>query len=226
MYKSFFKNFIDRLISFVLLLLLSPVLLIVSLFLFFANKGTPFFVQERPGKDEKIFRIVKFKTMNDDTDQDGKLLPDSQRLTKIGRIVRKTSIDELPQLYNIFKGDMSFIGPRPLLVKYLPYYNEYERKRHTVRPGITGLSQVNGRNLILWEDRIKMDVEYAENISLQMDLKIVGSTIANVLMRKDVAVVPSEMGRVTLDVRRDPKNKGKYDENGLPIEQNKNQNSI
>lgn len=217
MYKYFFKNTIDFIGSFVLLLVVSPLLVIVTIALFFANNGKPFFIQARPGKNEKIFKIVKFKTMNDNKDIDGKLLSDKERLTKIGKFVRKTSLDELPQLFNIVKGDMSFLGPRPLLVKYLPYYNDFERKRHNVRPGITGLAQVNGRNLILWEDRIRLDVEYAENLTFLMDLKIIKKTIVNVLSSKDVAVVPSEMGRVTLDVRRDPKNKGIYDENGIKI---------
>ncbi|WP_084626010.1 sugar transferase [Flavobacterium soli] len=217
MYKYFFKNIIDFIGSFVLLLVVSPLLIVVTIALFFANNGKPFFIQERPGKNEKIFKIVKFKTMNDNKDIDGNLLSDKERLTKIGKFVRKTSLDELPQLFNIVKGDMSFLGPRPLLVKYLPYYNDFERKRHNVRPGITGLAQVNGRNLILWEDRIRLDVEYAENLTFLMDLKIIKKTIVNVLNSKDVAVVPSEMGRVTLDVRRDPKNKGIYDDNGIKI---------
>lgn len=220
MYKTFFKRTLDIVCSFILLIVLAPIILIFTILLVISNHGSPFFIQRRPGKDEKIFKIVKFKTMTDAKDQQGKPLPDKDRLTKIGSLVRKLSIDELPQLFNVFIGDMSFIGPRPLLEKYLPFYNKFERKRHQVRPGITGLAQVNGRNVILWEDRIKLDVQYAENLTLQTDLEIILKTIKNVLSKKDIAVVPSEMGRVTLDVRRDPKNIGLYDENGFPIIKN------
>lgn len=220
MYKAFFKRLVDFVGSLLLLIILSPLIILFTIILAVANRGSAFFIQERPGKNEIIFKIIKFKTMNDKKDIYGKLLPDKERLTKVGRIVRKLSIDELPQLFNVIKGDMSFIGPRPLLVKYLPYYNDYERKRHLTQPGITGLAQVNGRNVILWEDRIKMDVSYAENVSLLLDVKIVLKTIQNVLNRKDIQVIPSEMGRVTLDVRRDPKNIGLYDNNGLPIKKN------
>lgn len=223
MYKSFFKRLIDFIGSLFLLIILSPIIIIFTIILTVANKGSAFFIQERPGKNEKIFKIIKFKTMNDKKDSNGKLLSDKDRLTKVGSIVRRLSIDELPQLLNVLKGDMSFIGPRPLLIKYLPYYNDFERKRHLVRPGITGLAQVNGRNLILWEDRINMDVQYAENLSLLMDIKVIGKTVKNVLSSKDIQVVPSEMGRVTLDVRRDPKNAGLYDNNGLPIKKTEDQ---
>jgi len=222
MYRTIIKGLIDKVASFALLVILAPAIIIVTILLFIANKGAPFFIQKRPGKNEKIFNLVKFKTMNDKKNEIGELLPDKDRLTYMGKIIRKTSIDELPQLFNVLKGDMSFIGPRPLLVKYLPFYTDFERKRHKVRPGITGLSQVNGRNLILWDDRIKMDVEYAENISFMMDVKILFSTIMNVIHRKDIMVVPAEMGRVTLDIRRDPKNAGKYDNNGFLIDNNQN----
>ena len=222
MYRTVFKSLIDKFASLLLLLILSPILFFVTILLFISNKGTPFFIQERPGKGEKIFRIVKFKTMNDKKGVTGELLPDKDRLTFVGKIVRKISLDELPQLYNILKGDMSFIGPRPLLVKYLPYYTNFERQRHNVKPGITGLSQINGRNLILWDDRVKLDVKYAESLSFMMDIKIVLSTILNILRLKDIMVVPADMGRVTLDIRRDPQNAGKYDNNGFLIENNQN----
>ena len=223
MYK-YIKRLLDFVTSFGLVLLLFPIILFFTIFLSIANKGSAFFIQRRPGKNEKIFKIIKFKTMNDKRDANGKLLSDKERITKIGSFVRKASIDELPQLFNVLKGDMSFIGPRPLLEKYLPYYTDFERKRHLVRPGITGLSQVNGRNFIMWVDRIKLDVEYSENLSFNMDLKLIFQTIKNVINRKDIQTVPSEMGRVTLDVRRDPKNKGLYDENGLPIKKHTNEN--
>lgn len=216
MYK-YIKRLLDFIVSLILILLVLPIIVFFFVFLAIANGGSAFFIQRRPGKNEKIFKIIKFKTMTDKKDATGKLLPDADRITKIGSFVRKTSIDEIPQLFNVLKGDMSFIGPRPLLERYLPYYNDFERKRHLVRPGITGLSQVNGRNFIMWVDRIKLDVEYAENLSFSQDVKIVFQTINNVINRKDIQAVPSEMGRVTLDVRRDPKNKGLYDENGLPI---------
>ncbi|MFA7686561.1 MAG: sugar transferase [Moheibacter sp.] len=192
MYINFFKRLIDIIISLVALLLLSPVFFLITISLFFANKGTPFFYQERPGKDEKVFKIVKFKSMNDKKDKKGNLLPDIQRLTKVGAIVRKTSLDEIPQLINVIKGDMSLIGPRPLLVKYLPYYSERERLRHTVRPGITGLAQVIGRNNLMWDERLEIDVQYAENVTFIGDLKIFLKTIINVLKHKDNIVVSSE----------------------------------
>lgn len=189
MYKNFFKRFFDFLISLVALLLISPILLIITIWLHFANKGAgAFFTQERPGKGEKIFKVIKFKTMTDEKDADGNLLPDEQRITKVGKFVRSTSIDELPQLFNVLKGDMSFIGPRPLLVKYLPYYTEEERIRHTVRPGISGWAQVNGRNTIGWEKKLAYDVEYVKNLSLLMDIKVLFKTIHNVLARTDVVL--------------------------------------
>lgn len=189
MYKRFFKRFLDFWIALIVLICISPVLLVVTIWLHFANKGAgAFFMQERPGKDEKIFRVIKYKTMTDEKDEHGELLPDSQRLTKVGRFVRSTSIDELPQLFNVLKGDMSLIGPRPLLVQYLPYYTERERLRHTVRPGISGWAQVHGRNTVRWDERLELDAYYAENLNLMLDLKIIFITIKNVLQRKDISV--------------------------------------
>ena len=194
MYKHFFKRVFDFTIVFMALLVIWPFLLIVYIWLTIANKGAgAIFYQERPGKNEKIFRIIKFKTMTDERDDDGNLLPDAQRLTKVGTFIRKTSIDELPQLINVLKGDMALIGPRPLLVKYLPYYTERENLRHTVRPGITGWAQVNGRNHVLWEERFQFDVYYAENICFLLDLKIIIRTIVNVLKHKDIEIVPNLM---------------------------------
>lgn len=190
MYKNYFKRAIDFMIVLLALLIIWPFLLIIYIWLTIANKGAgAIFYQERPGKDGKIFRTIKFKTMTDDRDADGNLLPDAQRLTKVGAFVRKTSIDELPQLINVLKGDMALIGPRPLLVKYLPYYTVREQLRHTVRPGITGWAQVNGRNHVLWEERFELDVYYVENLSLMMDIRVLCKTIINVIKRKDVTVV-------------------------------------
>ncbi len=192
MYKHFFKRFFDVLISGSLLLLIGWLLILMAIFLHFANKGAgAFFFQERPGKGEKIFRVIKFKTMTDEKDAEGKLLSDSLRITRIGRIVRSTSIDELPQLINVFKGDMSLIGPRPLLPEYLPYYTEIEKKRHTVRPGITGWAQVHGRNNLSWDDKLALDVYYVNNLSFLMDCKVLALTVINVIKHKDVIVVPS-----------------------------------
>jgi lipopolysaccharide/colanic/teichoic acid biosynthesis glycosyltransferase len=194
MYKNYFKRFFDFWIALIALICISPVLLIVTLCLHFANKGAgAFFTQDRPGKDGNIFKVIKYKTMTDERDVNGNLLPDSKRLTKTGRIVRSTSIDELPQLFNVLKGDMALIGPRPLLVKYLPYYSEREKLRHAVRPGITGWAQVHGRNHVLWEERFEYDVYYVEHLSLMMDLRIILITIKNVLQRKDIEVAPNLM---------------------------------
>lgn len=188
MYKHFFKRLIDFTIALIALVCLSPILLIVTIWLHFANKGAgAFFTQERPGKDAKVFRVVKFKTMTDERDEEGKLLPDAQRLTKVGRIVRSTSLDELPQLFNVLKGDMALIGPRPLLVKYLSLYTTEQMRRHEVRPGITGWAQVNGRNAITHTKKFEYDVWYVDNISLALDLKIIWKTIYNVLHRKDIS---------------------------------------
>lgn len=207
MYKSFFKRILDFCISLVALVCLSPILLVVTIWLHFANKGAgAFFLQERPGKDAKIFKIIKFKTMTDERDADGNLLPDAQRLTKVGRIIRSTSIDELPQLINVLKGDMAFIGPRPLLVQYLPYYTEREKLRHSVRPGISGWAQVNGRNNLPWDERLELDAWYAENLSFSLDCKVLIKTIKNVINRKDIVVVPGTKFR-PLNVERDENKK-------------------
>lgn len=188
MYKHFFKRFIDFTIALVAITCLSPILLIVTLVLHFANKGAgAFFTQERPGKNAKVFRVIKFKTMTDERDADGKLLPDAQRLTHIGRFVRSTSLDELPQLFNVLKGDMALIGPRPLLVKYLPLYTPTQMRRHDVRPGITGWAQVNGRNAITHTKKFEYDVWYVDHLSFTLDLKIIFITIYNVLHRKDIS---------------------------------------
>lgn len=187
MYKHFFKRFFDVLISAVGLILIGWIIILVAIFLYFANKGAgAFFLQERPGKGERIFRVIKFKTMTDERDANGMLLPDSLRLTKVGRFVRSTSIDELPQLINVFKGDMSLIGPRPLLVQYLPLYNEEQRRRHLVRPGISGWAQCHGRNAITWAEKFKLDVWYVDHCTMLTDVKVVLITIKNVLLRKDI----------------------------------------
>ncbi len=191
MYKHYIKRLLDIFISFTAIVCLSPVFIIITIWLHFANKGAgAFFFQERPGKDAKIFKVIKYKTMTDERDSEGKLLPDSQRLTKVGRFVRSTSIDELPQFFNVLKGDMSLIGPRPLLVQYLPYYTEREKLRHTVRPGISGWAQVNGRNHVNWDKRLEYDVYYVENLSFKLDIKIFVKTILNVIRRKDIEVAP------------------------------------
>ena len=187
-YKTTAKPILDFLISLLAILILSPAIIITTILLALANNGKPFFLQKRPGKNERIFNIIKFKTMTDKTDSDGNLLPDSDRITSIGKIVRKTSIDEIPQLFNVLKGDMSIIGPRPLLPQYLPYYTEEECKRHNVRPGITGLAQVNGRNFLDWEPRLKLDVEYVNTVSPRVDFNIFLKTIYKVLASKDIAV--------------------------------------
>lgn len=192
MYKQFFKRLIDFCIAFTALLIIWPILLVITIWLHFVNKGAgAFFFQERPGKNEKIFKIIKFKSMTDECDSEGNLLDDDLRLTRIGKFIRTTSIDELPQLINVLLGNMSFIGPRPLLPRYLPYYTDRERIRHTVRPGITGLSQVNGRNKMDWNSRLEMDVQYVENMSFIGDIEIVFKTILNVIQKKDIEVVPT-----------------------------------
>lgn len=190
MYKFFFKRCVDFSVAFVGLLLLSPIFIIVTICLYIANKGKPFFFQIRPGLNEKLFKIIKFKTMNDKTDSRGKLLSDADRLTAFGAFIRKTSLDELPQLINVIKGDMSLIGPRPLLIKYLPFYTEKEKLRHTVRPGITGWAQLKGRNTLKWDDRLKFDIEYVQNISFILDLKIILSTFQKVVKSEDIVVDP------------------------------------
>lgn len=187
MYRHFFKRILDIFFSLIALLLIGWFLIIVAIWLHFANKGSgAFFFQERPGKDEKIFKVIKFKTMTDERDADGNLLPDERRLTKVGKFVRSTSIDELPQLINVLKGDISLIGPRPLLVEYLPLYNEVQRRRHEVRPGISGWAQCHGRNAISWAEKFKLDVWYVDHCTLWTDMKIIFITIKNVLMRKGI----------------------------------------
>lgn len=186
LYRSVFKRFIDLVLSVIALVALFPVLLIISI-LVRVKLGTPvFFVQNRPGRDEKIFRLYKFRTMSNQTDENGQLLPDHERLTAFGRRLRSLSLDELPELINIIKGDMSIVGPRPLAVQYLPFYNEEERKRHTVLPGLTGLAQVHGRNATTWEERLAYDVEYTKKISLRLDAHIIYETIKVVLKREGI----------------------------------------
>lgn len=196
MYKNFIKRLLDFLAAFFGLLLLSPVFLIVTMGLYFANQGKPFFFQPRPGLNARIFKIIKFKSMNDKKDAKGNLLPDADRLTKIGSFVRKTSLDEIPQLINVLKGDMSLIGPRPLLIQYLPLYNERQKRRHDVKPGITGWAQVNGRNAISWEQKFALDVWYVENISFTLDIKILFMTIKKVFVREGIA----QEGEATMEV--------------------------
>ena len=187
MYKSFFKRFIDIILSGLALLNLSPIILFLWIWLTFANKGAgALFFQERPGKDGKIFKVVKFKTMTDERDENGNLLPDEDRLTKVGKFVRSTSLDELPQLWNILKGDMSFIGPRPLLPEYLPLYSPEQARRHNVRPGLSGWAQVNGRNSISWKQRFEYDVWYVDNISFKLDLKIFFLSIKKAFVREGI----------------------------------------
>ena len=225
MYKHFFKRVLDFSIALIALICISPILLVVTVWLHFANKGagaasppTPspkgeetassgnkgwlrrflnpvIFTQERPGKDAKIFKVIKFKTMTDERDADGKLLPDAQRLTKVGRFVRSTSIDELPQLINVLKGDMALIGPRPLLPQYLPLYNKEQARRHEVRPGISGWAQCHGRNAISWTEKFKLDVWYVDHVSLWTDIKVIWITIMKVLKRADI----NEAGQATME---------------------------
>lgn len=188
MYKHFFKRFFDFWISLIVLIIISPILLVVTIWLHFANKGAgAFFTQDRPGKDGKIFKVIKYKTMTDERDADGDLLPDEDRLTKVGKFVRSTSIDELPQLFNVLKGDMALIGPRPLRVEYLPLYSKEQARRHEVRPGISGWAQCHGRNSISWTEKFKLDVWYVDHVSLLTDLKVIIITIKNVLTRKDIS---------------------------------------
>lgn len=187
MYTKYIKLFFDRLTAFILLILVSPFLIIIILLLAVANKGNVWFVQARPGKNEDIFKVIKFKTMSDECDVSGLLLPDELRLTVIGKFVRKTSLDELPQLINVLKGDMSIIGPRPLLVEYLPLYSEEQRRRHDVKPGITGWAQVHGRNALAWPERFVLDVWYVDNVSFWVDIKILWLTVINVLRAEGIS---------------------------------------
>lgn len=186
MYKSFFKRVLDSIVSLIVLLLTLPITLVVVALLFYQNKGKAFFFQERPGLNQKAFKIIKLKTMTDEKDADGKLLPDNQRITKAGKIIRKLSIDELPQLINVLKGDMSLIGPRPLLFKYIPLYSEEQLRRHDVRPGITGWAQVNGRNSISWKQKFDFDIYYVEHISFILDVKILWLTFVKVIRTEGV----------------------------------------
>jgi len=186
MYSRFFKRFLDFTVSLAAFIILLPLFLVITAVLWIANGGNPFFFQCRPGKKEKIFKIVKFKTMNDRKDADGNLLSDAERLTKMGKLARKTSLDELPQLLNVIKGDMSLIGPRPLLIEYLPLYNETQKRRHEVRPGITGWVQVNGRNAISWQEKFELDIWYIDNISFALDSRIICLTLFKVLKRDGI----------------------------------------
>lgn len=188
MYKKILKRLFDFLLALIALIIISPLFLFLWVWLTIVNKGAgAFFLQERPGKDEEIFRVIKFKTMTDEKDASGKLLSDAKRLTKVGRFVRSTSLDEIPQLLNVIKGDMALIGPRPLLVQYLPLYNDFQKRRHEVRPGITGWAQVNGRNAISWQQKFEYDVWYVDNISLLLDIKIILKTIQKVFMREGIS---------------------------------------
>ena len=193
MYKNFIKPAIDFVLALVGFLFLSPVFVLVTIGLFFANDGKPFFFQLRPGKDGKIFKIIKFKTMTDKKDENGNLLPDADRLTKIGSFVRKTSLDEIPQLLNVIKGDMALVGPRPLLPKYLELYNDFQRRRNEVKPGITGWAQVNGRNSISWEKKFEYDVWYVDNVSFLLDIKILIMTVLKVVKSEGI----NEQGQAT-----------------------------
>ncbi|AZA99829.1 sugar transferase [Chryseobacterium joostei] len=195
MYKNFFKRLIDFILSLSLLIIFSPIFLFVMIGLLFANQGKPFFFQKRPGKNGKIFKIVKFKTMNDKKDKNGNLLSDAERLTAIGNFIRKTSLDEIPQLINVLKGDMSVIGPRPLLPEYLPLYSHEQKRRHDVRPGITGWAQVNGRNAISWTKKFELDVWYVDHLSFSLDVKIFFLTIKKVFIREGI----SQEGQVTTE---------------------------
>lgn len=200
MYKNFIKRIIDFSVALIMLLFLLPILMVVTVWLHFANKGAgALFTQERPGLNGRVFSIYKFKSMTDERDADGNLLPDAKRLTKVGKFVRSTSLDELPQLWNVLIGDMSFIGPRPLLVRYLPYYTEREKLRHSVRPGISGWAQVNGRNNITWDNKLECDAYYAEHVSFCLDVKILWLTIYKVLKREGAVADKKEN---YLDVER------------------------
>lgn len=186
MYRKIFKRIIDFSAAFIGILMLLPIFMILMIMSLFLNKGRPFFFQERPGKDAHIFKIIKFKSMSDKKDRNGNLLPDAERMTRFGAFLRKSSLDEIPQLINILKGDMSLVGPRPLLIRYLPYYTKEEQIRHTVRPGVTGLAQVSGRNALSWDDKLLKDIEYVKNITLLNDMSILFKTIKKVLQSNDI----------------------------------------
>ena len=197
MYKRYLKRWLDFVIVLCVLLVICPVLLVITVGLHFANKGAgAFFTQERPGKDGKLFKVIKFKSMTDERDEDGQLLPDAERLTAVGRFIRSTSLDELPQLLNVLKGDMALIGPRPLLPQYLPLYSKEQARRHEVRPGITGWAQVHGRNAISWTEKFKLDVWYVDHVSLRVDLEVVFLTIKKVLKREGI----SQEGQATMEM--------------------------
>ncbi len=195
MYKNFFKSLFDRILALILIIILSPIMIIVAILIYLWDGRPVIFTQKRPGFHEKIFKIYKFRTMTNERDKDGNLLPDAERLKGIGKIIRSLSLDELPQLFNVLKGDMSFIGPRPLLIEYLPLYNERQKKRHNVKPGITGWAQVNGRNAISWEQKFEYDVWYVENLSFLIDMKILWMTILKVLKRSGI----SQDGHATME---------------------------
>lgn len=200
LYRDFFKRFFDFWIALIGLIVISPVLLIVTVWLHFANKGAgAFFLQERPGKDARIFKVIKFKSMTDERDTDGKLLPNEFRVTKIGRFIRKYSIDELPQIVNVLKGDMSIVGPRPLVPRYLELYSQEQARRHEVRPGITGWAQVSGRNSITWTEKFKLDVWYVDHCSFGLDIKIIWKTFVNVLTHKEIDSGSDKVGSVGFD---------------------------
>lgn len=210
MYAFIIKRFIDIALSLLGLLLLLPLMLLLSFLLTLTNKGKPFFTQTRPGKNSRIFRLLKFKTMNDRKDAAGKLLPDKDRLTTVGRFIRSTSMDELPQLINVLKGDMSLIGPRPLLIKYLPLYNARQVRRHEVRPGITGWTQVNGRNSLSWEQKFELDIYYVDNLSFALDVKILLMTVQKVFKREGI----SQNGQATMQAFRGSREEGDSKEMG------------
>lgn len=195
MYKNFFKRIIDFLVALIGLIVLSPVFIVVTILLYIANQGKPFFFQARPGLNEKMFNIIKFKTMNDKKDSQGNYLPDSERLTPVGSFIRQTSLDELPQLINVLKGDMALIGPRPLLPQYLSLYNESQKRRHHIRPGITGWAQVNGRNAISWTKKFELDIWYIDNLSLATDVKVVMLTLKKVLKKEGI----NQVGQATTE---------------------------
>ena len=200
MYKIYLKRFFDFSIALVVLICISPILLIISIWLYIVNKGAgAFFTQERPGKDGKLFKVIKFKSMTDERDAEGNLLPNEQRITKVGAIIRKFSIDELPQLINVLKGDMSFVGPRPLMPRYLKLYSPEQARRHEVRPGITGWAQVNGRNTITWTEKFKLDVWYVDHCSLWLDIKILWKTVVNVLTHKGIDSGDGKVGDIGFD---------------------------
>lgn len=200
MYKNYFKRLLDFCITLMAIICVSPILLVIMIWLHFANKGAGvFFYHERPGKDGKLFKVIKFKSMTDERDAEGNLLPNEQRITKIGRFIRKFSIDELPQLFNVLKGDMSLIGPRPLVPRYLKLYSPEQARRHEVRPGITGWAQVHGRNNISWTEKFKLDVWYVDHCSLWVDIKVIFITIKNVLLHKDIDSGDGKVGAIGFD---------------------------